>query len=135
MSFMDKCRAILIDPHPERDETHAATRYGLYETELPLQPELMPAQDTLDQKFEAFAMEHRDYLDAIQITAWDMIHDGATYLSMRDIIGVLRSQGIIINNSFTSRYTDRLIEREPRMAEYFHRRARAKGKMALHYAK
>ena len=138
MSFFSICKSLLLDPHPERDESHSRTRAAitsapLYEPELPLVD--TPAQDTLDQKFAAYCKEHPDYFDAIQITAWDMIRDGFTYLSMRDIIGVLRRQGININNSFTSRYTDALIEREPEMERYFHRRARAAGKTKRVYVR
>jgi len=38
MSLLDKCKAILTDPHPERDETHSATRYALDRAHCPAQP-------------------------------------------------------------------------------------------------
>lgn len=38
MGLIDKCKAILTDPHPERDETHAATRYALDRSHCPAKP-------------------------------------------------------------------------------------------------
>lgn len=38
MSFLDKCKSLLLDPHPEQDESHAATRYALDRAHCPAQP-------------------------------------------------------------------------------------------------
>ena len=138
MSFLDTCKRIVTDPHPERNETHAATRYGLYAPELPLQPELPPAEDTLAQKFAAFDKENFAVFIAIRNEALRRWEAGAEYISMKGIFESLRGNiggGVMLNNSYTSFYTDKLISYCPHLAPCFHRRARAKGKMALHYAR
>jgi len=38
MSLLDKCKAILTDPHPERDETHSATREAMNPLHCPPWP-------------------------------------------------------------------------------------------------
>jgi len=167
MSLLDKCKAILIDPHPERDETHSATREKmnplhcppwpcpganpalcatcedtrkplsvakpLYERELPLVD--TPAQDTLDQRFAAFHKAHPEVLKAI----WGQAVSLSPFqpiMSMDEIVIVVRRLlKMPINNDFTSRYTDLLIETFPEFEGRFHRRARAKGKTARHYVR
>ena len=132
--FWDKAKAIreiITDKDPSHDESHAATRYGIYEPEII--PDLPTPQETIDQRFDTRVAKHPEYSSAIFAKINDHISKGETYLSMRDIFGELRGAGLAINNDFSSRYTDMLIEFYPELEQYFHRRARAKGKMARHY--
>jgi len=136
MSFIDTCKRIITDPHPERDESHAATR--LYHPELPLQPELPPAMDTLDQQFAAYDKENFAVFIAIRNEALRRWEAGAEYISMKGIFESLRGNiggGVMLNNSYTSFYTDKLISYCPHLAPYFHRRARANRKMKLVYTR
>ena len=130
MSFLTTCKRILTDPHPKADESHAATRY---EPELPILPELPPAMDTLDQRFAAFHASHPEIFKAIISEADYITQTGVEYMSMKGIFERLRGQFDHLNNSFTSLYTDLLIAKYPHFAPYFHRRARAKGKMKRVY--
>jgi len=104
----------------------------LYEPEVI--PDLPPAQDTLAQKFVAWKADNPDAIDAVSNRAWELVNAGEKYLSMRDIVGDLRKRGININNSFTAFLADDLIADQPLFILYFHRRARAKGKMKRVYA-
>lgn len=132
MGFINRCQQFLVDQKPERDESHSGTRYGLYEPELPIQPALPPAQDTLDQRFAAFHAAHPEVYEAIRARAFSW----AGPLRMKEIYESVRSEmKFSLNNDFTSRYTDLLIEKAPEFEGRFRRRARAKGKMALHYAR
>lgn len=95
-------------------------------------------QDTLAQKFEAYDRECPAIYIAIRNRAFYLATQGTRYLSMKGIFESLRGTiggGVKLNNSYTSCYTDKLIADCPTLAPYFHRRARAKGKMALHYAR
>lgn len=142
--FIDKCRSHLTDTHPENDETHATTRYAaMYPPELPLQPELPPAQDTLEQKFAEFDKAHPEVFVAICETARSMKYEQIfsnvkiPRLSMKGIFESIRGKfgHLRLNNSYTSFYTDKLIEKYPEYEDNFERRARAKGKMKRVYAK
>lgn len=105
-----------------------------YEPELPLVD--TPAQDSLAQKFAAFDKENFVVFIAIRNEALRRWQSGAAYISMKGIFEALRGTlggGVKLNNSYTSFYTDKLIDYCPHLEPYFHRRARAKGKMKRVY--
>ena len=110
----------------------------IYERELV--PDLPPAMDTLDQRFAAFHAARPEVFEAIYARACRLAFiQHKKHLSMKRIFEDLRDlmeclgDEYGLNNSFTSRYTDLLIEKHPEFATLFERRKRAKGKMALHY--
>jgi len=94
-------------------------------------------QDTLGQRFAAYDAEHPEIYIAIRNRALKHWQDDATYISMKGIFEELRGTmgSVKLNNSFTSFYTDKLLHYCPFFAPYFHRRARAKGKMKLVYTR
>jgi len=131
-----------MPPYAERDISMQITSSNLYPPELPLQPDLPPAQDTLDQKFAAFHSARPEVFEAIYARAYRLAFiQHKKRLSMKRIFEDLRDlmeclgDEYGLNNSFTSRYTDLLIEEHPEFATLFHRRARAKGKMKRVYVK
>lgn len=101
-----------------------------YEPEL--QPELPLARDTLEQKFWAFHLEHPEVFQAILAEAHFRRRRGDRRLSMKGIYESLRaSMPGMLNNSYTSLYTDLLLERDPGLAPLFQRRRRAGFAMRL----
>jgi len=124
MSFLNTCRRIV--------ESRFSSK-ALYPPELPLEPKPPKPRETIDQQFIAYHTANPLVLSVIYARVCNGIREGKTYFSMRDIIGDLRDDGISINNNFTRPYTDLLIEEHPTLAPYFHRRARANGRMKRVY--
>ena len=121
MGFLDKCKASLTDKHPERDESHSATRYAAqYEPEVI--PGLPPAQDTLAQKFAAYDAAHPYIYIAIRNHVESAMRVGVKRISIKGIVESMRgtfNPGVKLNNSYTSRFA-RLIEaQEPDLRGYF----------------
>jgi len=107
----------------------------LYEPEVI--PGLPPACDTWAQKFAAFHAAHPEVYDAFHAEAVKLLP--CRTLHMRHIAEDLRSHlfilyGVRVNNNFLPFYADEL-EKDPRLAGKFKHRAKAKGKMALHYTR
>lgn len=111
------------------------------EFERELIPGLSPPQDTLYQKFKAYDARHPEVFQAIYDRCLVLYSKGERYISMRDLFGDLRKIMPILgekyglNNSWTSFYSDRVIEKDPRFTTVFKRRVRAHGKMKLVYTK
>lgn len=101
--------------------------------ELPLEPKPPKPRETIDQQFIAYHTENPLVLSVIYARVVNKIREGKKFISMRDLIGELRDEGISINNNFTRPYTDVLLAEHPTLAPYFHQRARAKGKMKRVY--
>lgn len=134
MSFLDTCKRIVTDPHPERDESHAATR--LYHPELPLQPDLPPAQDTLAQKFAAYHDAHPMVWLNFYALVMERIKDGEKYISPRDLAPeVRRLVGHGVNNSYWRFYADKFKAARPEYAHLFRERHRPVKAMKLVYAR
>ena len=96
-----------------------------------LVPDLPLAQDTTAQRFVAFNAKHPEIMEAIHAEAANRLLLGANRLSMKGIFEALRGRFPHLNNSFTSYYTDALIEEHPVFAAYFERRRRADRPMRL----
>jgi len=128
---------LLVDDHPERDETHASTRYGVYEPEVV--PGLPPAQDTRAQRFDEFDKAHPEIFAAIceraRTMKYEQIFRGVETprLSMKAIFEELRGRfgRLELNNSYTPFYTDKLIAKYPEYEANFERRRRATKQMRL----
>lgn len=163
MGFIDKCKAILTDPHPERDETHAATRYALDRAHCPAEPcrganrELcatcidtrkplsvakplyepeLPLVDTPAQDTHAqkFAAYHGRHPELYRAIEARAL-ETAGRISTKRIYEELRGKFPHLNNTFTADYADMLCEKHPEIAHRVERRRRAAKKMRLVYAK
>lgn len=119
MSFLGLCYSKLFD--------------NTFPKELPLEPTPPKPRETIDQQFIAYHTANPLVLSVIYARVCNGIREGKKHFSMRDMIGELRNDGININNNFTRPYTDLLIEQHPTLDPYFHRRARAKGRMKRVY--
>ena len=60
MGILKRISDALTDPHPERDETHAATRYAMMQPELV--PDLPEPQETWEEKARVFIRENPDVM-------------------------------------------------------------------------
>lgn len=96
-----------------------------------LVPDLPLAQDTTAQRFVAFNAKHPEIMEAIHAEATDRVRRGALRISMKGIFESLRGRFPHLNNSYTSYYTDALIDRDPFFQHYFERRRRADHPMRL----
>ena len=110
--------------------------FARYEPELPLQPELPLAQDTLAQKFAAYDLEHPEIWEAFEDCIFEHIRNGETYISPRDLAPEIRHKvrhGV--NNSFFRFYGDKFRAKYPHYAYLFRERRRPERKMKLVYTR
>lgn len=163
MSLLDKCKAILIDPHPEQDESHAATRYALDRAHCPAQPcpganpalcgvctdtrkPLSVAKPLYERELPLVDTPAQD-THAQKFAAYDRKHpelyraiearalETAGRISTKRIYEELRGKFPHLDNSYTADYADKLCEDHPEIAHRVERRRRATKRMRLVYAK
>lgn len=110
------------------------TAARLYHPELPLQPDLPPAQDTLDQRFAAYDKAHPEVYEEFYYCVLMHVRDG--YISPRDLAPEVRKAvGHGVNNSYWRFYADKFKAQCPQYAHLFRERRRPEGKMAHHYVR
>lgn len=110
--------------------------FAHYEPELPLQPELPLAQDTLAQKFAAYDRVNPEVWIAFKDCVFEHINKGETYISPRDLAPEIRRKvqhGV--NNSYFRFYGDRFKATYPHYAHLFRERRRPERAMKLVYTR
>lgn len=87
---------------------------------------------SIEERFETFHGDNPWVYDSLRLLALDMVRKGHKRVGLKMLFEVLRWQyaratvstdGLKLNNDFTSRYARLLAEREPELADAFETRA------------
>lgn len=119
-----------------------ATTTRLYHPELPLQPDLPPAQDTWEQKAAAYIRRNPDAVIEMKRIALNHKRNSPKRIGMKAVAEQYRTSHnlpaegeYVWNNNYTTYVSHYLMATVPELAGYFKTRRRPGGKMALYYAR